>query len=275
MNKKSTVMMMINLRNKVSLLSNPLFILLLSLVCLSVNAQDSTILNNTPKPKLYFDIGEQGGWVPFRTGAETSRPGVLVELTLAMQKHSGIQFIPVNLPSKRAEKALKDGIVNFDFICLEWLQGSVLGDEYLATDSFFEITEHLVTLKKNTHLFPTRQSMFNKRVGTIAGYFYFDDNQFIRTDFLNENQLMLGLKNNRFNVIILERETAKYWAKLNNTEIGFAALHTSGNLLMRVRKEHRALIPKLNQTIKMMKTSGKLKAILDSHSVESLIMYKK
>ena len=116
--------------------------------------------------------------------------------------------------------------------------------------------------------------MFSKRVGTIAGYFYIDDNQFIRTDFLNEKQLMLGLKNDRFNVIILERETAKYWAKLNNTEIGFVALHTSENLLMRVRKEHRALIPKLNQTIKMMKTSGKLKAILDSHGVESLITQK-
>jgi len=39
--------------------------------------------------------------------------------------------------------------------------------------------------------------MFGMPVGTIAGYFYFDDNKFIRTDFLNENQLMLGL-NQRF-----------------------------------------------------------------------------
>ena len=46
--------------------------------------------------------------------------------------------------------------------------------------------------------------MFGKRVGTIAGYFYFDDDKFIRTDFLNESQLMMGLKNARFNVIILE-----------------------------------------------------------------------
>ena len=239
-----------------------------------MNAQDSTIINNDLKPKLYFDIGEQGGWVPFHIGAETGRPGVLIELSQAMQEYSGIQFIPVYLPSKRAEKALKDGLVDFDFICLECLKIGVPGDEYLATESFFEITEHLVTLKKKNHLFPTRQAMFSERVGTIAGYFYFDKNQFIRTDFFNENQLMLRLKNDRFNVIILERETAKYWAKLNNTEIGFVALHTSGNLLMRVRKEHRALIPKLNQTIKMMKTSGKLKAILDSHGVESLITQK-
>jgi len=51
-------------------------------------------------------MGEQGGWVPFRTGAETGRPGVLTELAHAIQDYSGIQFIPVNLPSKRAEKAI-------------------------------------------------------------------------------------------------------------------------------------------------------------------------
>jgi polar amino acid transport system substrate-binding protein len=65
-----------------------------------LNAPDSTIINNGPKPKLYFDIGEQGGWVPFRIGAETGRPGVLIELSQAMQEYSGIQFITVNLPSK-------------------------------------------------------------------------------------------------------------------------------------------------------------------------------
>ena len=32
------------------------------------------------------------------------------------------------------------------------------------------------------------------------------------TDFLNENQLMSGLKHERFEVIILEQETAKHWS---------------------------------------------------------------
>lgn len=111
----------------------------------------------------------------------------------------------------------------------------------------------------------------NTQVGTIAGYFYFDDNNFIRTDFLNEQQLMLGLKHDRFKVIIMERESAKYWAKLNETDIAFPALHSAGELLMRVRKENKLLIPILNQTIRSIKSSGKLQEILQSHGVESKI----
>jgi ABC-type amino acid transport substrate-binding protein len=40
---------------------------------------------------------------------------------------------------------------------------------------------------------------------------------------------------------------------------------------MRVRKENNALLPNLNQAIKAIKTSGKLKGILDNHGIESSI----
>jgi ABC-type amino acid transport substrate-binding protein len=188
-----------------------------------------------------------------------------------LEADSGIQFQTVNFPQKRAAKALIDGLVDFDFTCLEWFKDNDLGPEFVATESFFEITEYIISLKKNVHLFPNPESIFGNRVGTISGYLYFDDDKFTRTDFLNENRLILGLKNDRFKVIILERETAKYWAKINNTEIDFAALHTSGNLVMRLRKEHSALIPLLNQAIQTMKTSGKLQAILSSHGIDSKI----
>jgi hypothetical protein len=39
------------------------------------------VINQNLKSKLYFDMGEQGGWMPFRAGAKTGRPGVLKELT--------------------------------------------------------------------------------------------------------------------------------------------------------------------------------------------------
>lgn len=250
---------------------NKVFIGLVYFFCCVLNAQDSKITDINKQSKLYFNMGEQGGWVPFHANAETGRPGVFTELAQLMEKHSGIQFIPVNLPSKRAEKAFIDGLVDFDFVCLEWLKDGVPGKEYLTTESFFVITEHLVSLKKNSHLFPTRESMFNTYVGTIAGYFYFDDTRFMRTDFLNERQLMLGLKHERFKVIIMEKETAKYWAHYNKTEIAFPAIHSSGNLLMRVRKENRHLIPILNQGIRTLKSTGRLKAILESYGVESQI----
>jgi polar amino acid transport system substrate-binding protein len=220
---------------------------------------------------LYFDLGEKGGWVPFRNAEKNGGTSIFTDLSKTLQAYTGIQFKTVNFPQKRAAKALIDGMVDFDFSCLEWFKDNDPGPEFVATEPFFEMTEHIVTLKKNSHLFPTRESIFGKHIGTISGYFYFDDNKFSRTDFINENQLILGLKKNRFKAIILERETAKYWAKLNKIEIAFAALHTSGNLVMRLKKEHSALIPLLNQAIQLMKTSGELQTILSNQGIDSKI----
>lgn len=252
--------------NRHSLISFPIqnFYFLFLMMFLSGFAQ-------AQKTKLYFDIGEQGGWVPFRSGAETGQLSVLTELAQLMSAHSDIEFIPIPLPAKRAQKALKDGWVDFDMICLEWLTEEQQSEEYVNSEPLFEITEHLITLAPNQHLFPTRESIFGKPVGTIAGYFYFDDNEFKRVDFLNESQLLLGLKHKRFDVIILERETAKYWADLNQVNIAFSAVHSSGNLLIRLREEHKHLVPAINKTIQVIKESGKLQTILDKHDVDSEI----
>jgi ABC-type amino acid transport substrate-binding protein len=218
--------------------------------------------------KLYFDIDSDGGWVPILTAAQPGSPGIMTEITEAIQRHSNIEFVPIKLPQKRAEIALTVGSVDFDFICLEWLKTPEVGSEYVISDPFFELKESFITLKKNVPLFPTRESLHNKHVGTIAGYFYFDDNTFIRTDFLDENNLILGLKHERFDVIILEQETAKHWAKVNDVDIGFAVLHSKGNFLMRLRKKNQGLLPSINQAIKQIKASGELQAILDKHNTE-------
>jgi ABC-type amino acid transport substrate-binding protein len=218
--------------------------------------------------KLYFDIDSDGGWVPILTAAQPDSSGIMTEITEAIQRHSNIEFVPIKLPQKRAEIALTVGSVDFDFICLEWLKTPEVGSEYVISDPFFELKESFITLKKNVPLFPTRESLHNKHVGTIAGYFYFDDDTFIRTDFLDENNLILGLKHERFDVIILEQETAKHWAKVNDVDIGFAVLHSKGNFLMRLRKKHQGLLPSINQAIKQIKASGELQAILDKHNTE-------
>ncbi|MGS2719019.1 substrate-binding periplasmic protein [Paraglaciecola aestuariivivens] len=224
-----------------------------------------------PTPELYYDLGEDGGWVPYRNSAKTGGESVFSDLTKAIGELTEIKFTAVYMPQKRAEKALIDGIVDFDFVCLEWFTNRDPGKAFVVTQPMFEINEYLITLKHNTHLFPTSDAMYGKVVGTIAGYFYYDDNKFIRADFLNENLLLQGLKHDRFQVIILERETAKYWAKLNNTEIGFAAQHTSGNILMRLRKPNRALLPAIDAAITTIKQNGRLQQILDFHDVEAKI----
>lgn len=227
---------------------------------------------SSEKHKLYFHVSKEGGWVPFRTSAETGRKGVLEELSDLLQNYSDIEFVPVFFPTKRAEKALVDGLVDFDFVCVEWLKNGDYGDNYVISEPFFEVTEAFATLPRNAHLMPTPESAYNKSVGTIGGYFYHDDDRFTRVDFLNESQLILGLKRDRFKSIIIEKETAKYWAKVHDMKLAFPAVHSKGRLLMRLRAENKHLLPKINQAIAKMKESGQLKAILDKHGVESLIL---
>lgn len=250
---------------------------LVALTCifmsLSSVAQESSVsqkssASHKERPKLYFDTDENGGWVPFLTAAELGKPGLMTEITEALQRYSNVEFVPIKLPQKRAKMALKEGSVDLDFICLEWFENGVVGPEYVLSEPFFELTENFVTLKKNATSFPTRESFNQKRVGTVAGYFYFDEHTFIRVNFLNEDQLMSGLKHERFEVIILEQETAKHWAKVNDVDIHFAALHSRGYFLMRLNKKYESLLPVLNQAIRQIKSSGELQAILDKHNTQ-------
>ena len=65
--------------------------------------------------QLYFDVDSVGGWVPILTAAEPGNPGIMTEITQAMERHLGIEFIPIKLPQKRAEIALKEGFVDIEF----------------------------------------------------------------------------------------------------------------------------------------------------------------
>lgn len=247
----------------------------LCIVCCGIfnsHAQSLAPESQASKDILYYHVSREDGWVPFRVGAETGRKGVLEEVSDLLQAYSNIEFAPVIFPTKRAEKALKDGVVDFDFVCLEWLKDSELRSKYVVTEPLFEVVESFATLTHNAHLIPSPDSAYNQAIGTIGGYFYHDDNRFTRVDFLNEDQLIRGLKQDRFNAIILEKETAKYWANIHDVDIAFPAVHSKGKLLLRLRKEHKALVPRVNQAILKIKASGELQKILNKHNVESLIL---
>ncbi|MFQ3248523.1 substrate-binding periplasmic protein [Glaciecola sp.] len=220
------------------------------------------------KPTLFFDLGSDGGWVPYRIGDEEGEKGILADLIELMESYSTINYQSVHLPMKRAEQSLIQGVVDFDFICSEWFPNGNIGDNFMLSDELFEINEYVITLKKNKELFPTLDSIYGHSVGTIGGYFYFDDDKFTRVDFIDENTLLKGLKHGRFKAIILEGETAKHWAKVNDVEIAFTALHSKGHLKMRLNKRNSPYLPEINETIKQIKTSGDLDKILKSHGLE-------
>ncbi|MGO4890751.1 substrate-binding periplasmic protein [Flavobacterium sp. W21_SRS_FM6] len=224
-----------------------------------------------PHPVLLkYDLGQQGGWIPYQQSAQIGRPGIFEEITTLIQATTDLEFEAVHFPPKRAEKALLDGLVDFDFVCLEWLKDERLPG-FVYSAPLFDVSEYVVTLRKNAALVPQRSAIYGHPVGTISGYFYFDDKHFTRMDFLNEKLLLLGLQHERFTSIIMEKETAKYWANLLEIDIVFTALHTHGSMLIRLRDEKRELMPQINQAIAQIKASGKLKSLLEKQGVEAVI----
>ncbi len=236
-------------------------------ITLSSNAVASPSVSEKDHPTLLYDLGLQGGWIPYQSGFVSGSTGVFEDITRLISKHTGIKFKSVNFPPKRAEKAMLVGLVDFDFICLEWFTNGIDNDKYTVTEPLFDLKEYFITLEENKDAFNEKSSYFNRRIGTIAGYFYLNDDKFTRVDFLNENQLILGLAEDRFNVAILEKETAKHWAKVHGVKISFRQLHTQGIMRMRLRNENLYLLDKINTAIKTIKQNGELKSVFLKHDM--------
>ncbi len=104
--------------------------------------------------------------MPFRNATKNGETSVFTDLSKALEEYSGIQFKTVNFPQKRAQKALLDGIVDFDFSCPEWFKNNDPGPNFVTTEPFFEITEHIVTLNK-TPIYFLLESLFLESVWVL------------------------------------------------------------------------------------------------------------
>ena len=237
------------------------------LLCSAI-ASSSSLESAQEQTVLIYNVGLEGGWIPYQQSAEHGKDGVFKQVMDAVGRKSGILIKNIALPPKRADRALKDGLLDFDFNVLEWMPNGDYGHEhYVLSDALFPVTEFIVTIDTNSHLFSERDDYYGKPIGTVAGYFYFDDDKFTRVDFLRENLLMQGLKRGRFDAIIMEKESARYWADIHNMKIAFPVQHTEGAVRVRLRKQKSALIPKINQGIKAITQSGELEAILLQHGI--------
>ncbi|GAA0855883.1 substrate-binding periplasmic protein [Aliiglaciecola litoralis] len=225
---------------------------------------DSEIQEHT----LLYDIGLEGGWIPYQRGKSIGTEGVFKQVMRAIQNNTNLVFETVQFPAKRAEKALLDGMVDFDFNVVEWMPSGDYGKEkYQLSDPLFSVTEYVITLDQPPYLINQPEDYYGKPVGTVAGYFYFDSDKFTRVDFLSESLLMQGLSKERFDAIIMEKESAKYWASVFDMKIRMAVVHTEGSIRVRLRKQKAALLPELNRGIQTIIQNGQLEAILQKHNI--------
>ncbi|GLX77269.1 hypothetical protein tinsulaeT_06090 [Thalassotalea insulae] len=242
------------------------FCCLLFLLTLQIQAQEI----NRPVI-LTYDIGSTSAWVPFGYSGNQVDPGILVELVRLIMQEAQIELHANSLPPKRAVRALETGELDFDIVSPNWFKDGNIGDNYVSSDVIINVTEYFITLPENANKYQTLKQIYGGVIGTVAGYSYVDDNKFTRADFRSESELMLGLKKHRYDVAIMEKLAALYWAQHHNVALSFAAIHTTGGVVFRLRKEHQSLVPRINKVIKKFQQNGQINQVVNKYQSAKLL----
>lgn len=223
----------------------------------------------TPPDVLRYNVDFVGAWVPFDASSDPTKPSIMLSILALIEQQSNIKIAIEHYPIKRSVKELYDGNLDFDFVNPQWLSQD---DSHLFVFSqpLFQVTEYFIGLPEVMRHYQTKEQIYGSLVGTVAGYYYFDDDEFQRADFRSESEVMLGLAKQRFNIAIMEKYAAQYWAYQHKVGITFGPVHTQGDIVIRLRIPLKHLLPRINHAIEVLKKTNKFQHIIEQQVNEML-----
>lgn len=213
------------------------------------------------KESLRYNLAASESWYPYYIPDE-DKPGILGELIPLILEKASIHGIELRFPPKRTIYAMENGLLDFDVVSPAWFPDGDAGEQFVFSHKLFGIEEYYASID-GTQLAPM---VYKEEVGTILGYYYFDDNTFTRIDFASEKELVLALQKNRIERILIGDLPAKYWANKLNVSIRLDQLHTKGVLKIRLNKSKIHLLPLLNKAITELKQSGIIDKIVSKYT---------
>jgi polar amino acid transport system substrate-binding protein len=218
---------------------------------------------------LKYNVSGSSSWVPYYLPEQPEQPGILGELVPKVLMLAEISSEKHNYPPKRTNQALESGLLDFDFVSPSWFPNEDMGDQFVTSEPMIQIKENIITLEDNATAWKNVDSIKGQPIGTVRGYLYHDDALFTRVDFTSEQELIKALHKNRIQAAISGDLPALYWSKKFNLPIALAAVHSDGVLVMRLRKEHKDLLPKINAAIAILKANGTIDAIIEKYTNQS------
>ena len=219
---------------------------------------------------LKYNVNASSSWVPYYIADSAEEPGILGELVPLLLAKANIDIEKHNFPPKRTNYALDNGLLDFDFVSPDWFPNKDLGTLFVQSDPIIAIQENIITLEENAKNWQNINNIKGKEIGMVRGYLYYDDAQYARVDFVSERDLIKALYKNRIDAAICGDLPALYWAKKLNSPISLAAIHTQGELVMRLRKEHLALLPQINAAIAEFNQNGTTQNIIDKYTKQDV-----
>ena len=220
----------------------------------------------TAQAQLRYDVDASGGLIPYDYTGNPAHPGIYAELIPMLMGRAGIEIESVVLPTKRAVKALEEGLLDFDFVNPDWFGEDELLQGYVFSVPIFPFTESFYRLADKPSTINSLDDLAGQSVGTVAGYMYVNEKYFERVDFASEQLLVKGLSMERFDVAIIEQAAAQFWSKELGIPLYRIMYSNTGHMVLRLRAEHIELLPSINQAIQSAKNDGSIRRLMDSYT---------
>ncbi|MFC3033555.1 transporter substrate-binding domain-containing protein [Pseudoalteromonas fenneropenaei] len=210
-------------------------------------------------PVLKYSLSGSGNYFPYYTH-DPVHPGIFPDSISAILAAAALKGENLVLPAKRTVYYLESGQLDFDVLSPDWLSETQRQNKlFVFSEPFLAINEYVVTRPDfNRNHQPL---LAGQVVGTVRGYYYHDDAEFERQDFNSERELMQALHIGRVDRIIIGDLPALYWSQELGIPFQYSALHSKGELHIRLLAKHQNLLPQLNTAIKELKASGTFIAI--------------
>lgn len=221
----------------------------------------------TAQAQLRYDVDASGGLIPYDYTGNPAHPGIYAELIPMLMGRAGVEIESVVLPTKRAVKALEEGLLDFDFVNPDWFDDSKSLQGYVFSVPIFEFTESFYRLADKPSTISSLDDLAGRSVGTVAGYMYVNEEYFQRIDFASEKLLVKGLSMGRFDVAIIERAAAQFWSKELGIPLYRITDNNAGHMVLRLRAEHIKLLPSINQAIQSAKSDGSIERLMSSYTL--------
>jgi polar amino acid transport system substrate-binding protein len=227
--------------------------------------------NSPVDPILKYSVSGSSSWYPYYIPNNPESPGLISELLPKLLAHAHIQGQNIPLPPNRTNQALDKGTLDFDIVSPSWFEHGDFGPLFVKSDPIMTITERIITLPKHQSRWMDIANIKDKEIGTVMGYLYHDDGDFIRADFKSEQELIKALHRGRIQAAISGDYTALYWSAKLGLPIALAAEHSTGDLVFRLRKERAELLPAINSAIAALKADGTIDGLIDkyTHTLET------
>lgn len=203
---------------------------------------------------------------PYSFVKTQSQQGIFIDIFREISILTNLKFEFIPLSVARGKLYFEQGKVDIEpGISPVWRKNERIQGLY----SMSYATSKEIILSNQTQKIEHISQLYGQVIGKVRGYSYgkfdkhFGENKLIAANNKSEKMLMEQLYKNRFKYILISEATAAYYISEVNKYENFKEVFVVSEepVAMRVHPQIAHFIPKLNQALSKLKSSGKIRAI--------------